>query len=166
MFPIPSRQTRQSGFGLIEALVAMAVLSIGLIGLARLQTHSLRASHSATLRMVAVEKAGEMVERMRANPLGVIDGAGNSSYHLPAGSSTLDAGCADSSGDDAIVCTPQQMAAHDYKRWTDALTAAFPNMEPTGGIAVQTNTTPPTVTVTVNWTEGDKALNYSTTQQL
>jgi type IV pilus assembly protein PilV len=157
---------RARGFGLIEALVAMAVLSIGLVGLARLQTAGLRASHTATLRMVAVEKAIEIVERMRANPLGVVDAAGNSSYDLPAGSATVDAGCADTAAAAAAICTPAQIAAHDYRVWTTDLTRAFPNMSPSGAIDVRTDTTPPTVTVTVNWTERGRALNYTTVQQL
>lgn len=158
--------TRQRGFGLIEALVAMAVLSIGLIGLARLQTHGLRASYTATQRMVAVQKAEEIVERMRANPSGVLNANGASNYDIRASSSFTDHGCDDRPGNAAQACTSAQIAEHDYTRWTTALTEAMPGMTPTGDIAVQVATTPPTVTVTIRWTERAGAQSYATTQQL
>jgi len=161
-----ARVRRQGGFGLIEALVAMAVLSIGLIGLARLQTHALRAAYTATQRTVAVAKAAEIVERMRANPIGVLDANDASSYDIRAGSSFAEHGCDDRPGAVASSCTPAQLAEHDYTRWTASLTRDMPGTSPSGDIAVQTGTTPPTVTVTINWTERSGDKTYATTLQL
>jgi type IV pilus assembly protein PilV len=58
---------KASGFTFIEALVALIVLSIGLLGVAALQLTSLRSNHSASLRSQATLLASDMVDRMRAN---------------------------------------------------------------------------------------------------
>jgi type IV pilus assembly protein PilV len=62
------------GFTLIEVMVAQLVLSIGLLGLAALQTSALRTQEAAAMHTRAVQAAQDMVERMRANPAGVAAG--------------------------------------------------------------------------------------------
>ena len=56
-----------TGFTLIEVLIAMLVLAIGLLGLATLQTYSLRANLSAYTRGQATQLLYDMSDRMRAN---------------------------------------------------------------------------------------------------
>ena len=58
----------QQGFTLIEALVAFLILSIGMLGIASLQTMSLKSGHTAALRTAAVLKVDEILESMRSNP--------------------------------------------------------------------------------------------------
>ncbi len=55
------------GFGLIEVLVSILVLSIGLLGLANLQTNGMRFNHSAYLRTQTTVLAYDIVDAMRAN---------------------------------------------------------------------------------------------------
>jgi type IV pilus assembly protein PilV len=57
----------QGGITLIEILVALLILSIGLLGLANLQAVGLRANHNAYLRSQATFLAYDIVDRMRAN---------------------------------------------------------------------------------------------------
>ena len=57
----------QRGVGLIEVLIAVLVLSIGLLGLASLQVRTLRNSQSALERGVAVVESHAIVDAMRAN---------------------------------------------------------------------------------------------------
>lgn len=57
-----SRQPR--GFTLIEALVALLVLSIGLLGLAAMQIKALQGAHHSYQRSVATIAAQDMVERL------------------------------------------------------------------------------------------------------
>src|SRR5262249_56408603 len=64
----PSRSRRARGFTLIEALVALLVLSIGLLGVAALQLTSLRSNPSSSFRSQATLLAYDVVDRMRANP--------------------------------------------------------------------------------------------------
>ncbi|AHK79224.1 pilus assembly protein PilV [Ectothiorhodospira haloalkaliphila] len=54
----------QTGFSLIEALVALLVLSVGLLGLAGLQLLGMQSSHSAYQRTVASVIAADAGERL------------------------------------------------------------------------------------------------------
>ena len=65
---------RQQGFTLLEVLIALLILSIGLLGLAALQTTSLRSNQMASMRTTATQLAYDMSDRMRANPVGVAAG--------------------------------------------------------------------------------------------
>ena len=62
------------GFTLFEVMIALLVLSIGLLGLAALQTSTLRTGQMADMRTRAVQAAADMVERMHANPSGTAAG--------------------------------------------------------------------------------------------
>lgn len=59
------RRTR--GFTLLEALIALLVLSFGLLGLAGLQLKTLQSSHSSYQRNLANIMASDAVERLWAN---------------------------------------------------------------------------------------------------
>jgi len=58
------RPRRAAGFTLIEILVALVILTIGLLGVAGLQLRSLQTSHSSFERSIATLQARDLVERM------------------------------------------------------------------------------------------------------
>jgi type IV pilus assembly protein PilV len=58
---------RRNGFTLLEVLVALVVLSIGLLGVGKLILFSARANDSAYLRSQATELAYTILDNMRAN---------------------------------------------------------------------------------------------------
>jgi type IV pilus assembly protein PilV len=60
-------RSRSAGFTLVETLVAVLVLSIGLLGVAALQLSSLRSNATATQRTQATFLAHDITDRMRAN---------------------------------------------------------------------------------------------------
>ena len=64
----------QKGLTLLEVLIAVLVLSIGLLGMAGLQTVSMKASQSAYLGSQAAALAYDMADRVRANPDGTYAG--------------------------------------------------------------------------------------------
>jgi type IV pilus assembly protein PilV len=73
----------QSGAGLIEVLIAVLILSFGLLSLAGLLAYSLHISKSASLRATAMQLGLGYAERIRANPTGFSGGIydeTNSSY--------------------------------------------------------------------------------------
>ncbi|NOZ37985.1 MAG: type IV pilus modification protein PilV [Gammaproteobacteria bacterium] len=57
------------GMTLVEVMIALVILSVGLLGLAGLQIHGLRGSSNSNSRVQAVFIASDMAERMRANSL-------------------------------------------------------------------------------------------------
>ncbi|WFM72925.1 type IV pilus modification protein PilV [Halomonas sp. CKK8] len=54
----------QQGFTLVEALVALLVLSIGMLGIASLQLRALQGTHSSLQRTVASLAAQDLQERL------------------------------------------------------------------------------------------------------
>ena len=60
-------RTPQRGFSLIEVLVALLVLSVGLLGYAMLQTMTVRFTQSANYRTQATNLTYELIDQMRAN---------------------------------------------------------------------------------------------------
>jgi type IV pilus assembly protein PilV len=71
MFMLNRRKTSQSGFSLIELLVALIVFSIGLLAIAGLQTVSKRANYESLQRTVAAQVANGALEDMRTNGGGI-----------------------------------------------------------------------------------------------
>ncbi len=162
----------QSGVGMIEVLAALFVLSVGLLGVAGLQAQGLRAGHSASQRSVAVIKAYEIIERMRANPDAVLDSAGATFYAAGFAfdsGSTPDPFCADSDGSGpGAQCTPVQLANYDIFAWKESIDAAFTNMDGQGAINVTLPggpNQPVNVVVTVRWNERGNVQNYTTETQ-
>jgi len=104
----------QHGFSLIEVLVALFVLSIGLLGLAGLQTLGLKFNTQSYQRTQAVLNAYDIVDRIRANAggiaVGVYDDIGIDA--APPGSPP-DCG--------ASACDNTQMADYDIGQWKTSL---------------------------------------------
>ncbi len=70
MNPFPSSTAtarKDAGFTLIEVLVAIVILSFGLLGMVGLQAASLRTNRDARLQSSAIVLAREMAEMMRGN---------------------------------------------------------------------------------------------------
>ena len=112
------RLERQSGFTLIEVLVAVIVLSIGLVGVAGLQAVSLKNNQGAFMRSQASALAYDLADRMRAN----VPGANAGMYDPTAKAAT--AGCKSATG-----CTTQQMAQNDLYEWDAAIATYLPEGE-------------------------------------
>lgn len=68
---------RQTGLTLTDVLIALLVLSVGLLGLAMLQTHALRASNTAQMLYIASNLARDMAERMYGSPAAAAQGKYN-----------------------------------------------------------------------------------------
>lgn len=102
------------GFTLLEVLVAIVVLSIGLLGLAGLMASSLKNSHSAYERTQATWLAYDALDRMRANRQVALAGG----YNLALGAAPGGSG----------------LAAIDLGEWDTTLTNTLPAGD--GSIAV------------------------------
>jgi type IV pilus assembly protein PilV len=117
------RLERESGFGLIEVLVAMLVLAIGLLGLAALQTQGVRFNHDAMVRTQATALAYDIIEKMRANSLNTAAG-GATAYVSPP-----DAAAANfpaPPGPYACVSNGPATPANDLGCWLNAVELALP----------------------------------------
>lgn len=109
----------QSGFTLLEILVAIVVLSIGLLGLAGLQVVSLTNNQTAHYRSIATQQAYDMADRLRANQVGIANGEYDDL--TLANTPASDPDCATN------VCTPAQMADADHFQWQANTGRLLPN---------------------------------------
>ena len=123
---------RQSGFTLLEVLVAILVLSIGLLGLAGLMASSIRNNHSAYQRTQATWLAYDAIDRMRVNRANAI--ATTNNYNIAMGAAT--------SGSAGLAGT-------DVTNWKTTLANALPAGD--GSIAV--NSPSRAVTVIIQWND-------------
>jgi type IV pilus assembly protein PilV len=125
------RSSRECGFTLVEALVALVVLSIGLLGIAGLQITSLKSNHGSATRTQAVYLAYDVIDRMRANPTAAI----NHDYEI------------------AIGATPAggTIAGDDLVAWKQNIKNALPSgfVAPDGSVAF--DATANTFTVSIVW---------------
>ena len=98
------------GFSLVEVLIALLVLSIGLLGLANLQGQSISSSYNAHLRTQATSLARSVIDRMRANrELAAETTSYRTVFTEPPASAGADCSVSD--------CTPEQMASYDMREW-------------------------------------------------
>ncbi len=98
------------GFSLIEVLIALLVLSIGLLGLANLQGQSISSSYNAHLRTQATSLAHSVIDRMRANrELATESASYQTVFEMPPPAAAIDCNIND--------CTPVQIASYDLKQW-------------------------------------------------
>jgi len=63
------RTVLQRGFSLVEVLVALIVLSVGLLGIAAMYVETLRANRDALVRTQAIALASDLADRIRSNRL-------------------------------------------------------------------------------------------------
>lgn len=123
----------ESGFTLMEVLIAVLVLSIGVLGLAGLQTVGVRVNNSAHMRSVATQLSYDMVDRVRANRSGFLEG----DYNNP---SAGDNSCfPDDDTSTPNSCSPLQVAQEDASEWNAMLSQLLPS----GTGAVCLDSTPP-----------------------
>src|ERR1700722_14320550 len=106
IYKLRGSTSRSGGFTLIEVLVSLVVLSIGLLGTAKLMLVSSHANDSAYLRSQATELAYEILDNIRANQQQAIAGA----YATTIAAAPTDPGftCIG-----AGACTPDNLALYD-----------------------------------------------------
>lgn len=128
---VSSGPTRRfQGFSLIEMLIALLVLSIGLLGMAGLQAYSLRNNTSAYQRSQANTLVYDILDSMRSNRAAALQGNYNVGYTV------------DPSGSDQF--------AQDLYNWKQRLSLLLPS----GTGEVTCNSTTGLCRVTVIWDDG------------
>ena len=123
---------RCAGLTLVEVLIALLVMSVGILGLATLQTSSINFNAEANRRTQATILAYEMADRMRANRPAALGGAYTIAIQNPI-----------------PACAPPSIAGNvatqDISAWRSSLVCRLPSG--TGSIAL----TGTVFTLTVQW---------------
>lgn len=164
--------SKQQGFTLLESMLTLFVLTIGILGVAGMQTQSIRSGGVALQRTIVVLKAEEMIERMRANRYKMnpntaltsqeINANAVSLYSLYHGATGTMAGC-----NTGTVCTTAELVQNDVALWNAELDALLPGV-PVTDITVQAPGAggASRVTINISWTDRDDVFNYTVTSFL
>lgn len=137
----------QAGLSLIEVMVAVFVISFGLLGVAAIQITGLKNNHSAYYRSTATVLAYDMLDRMRANKKGLIAGEYDTSGAFLDGKTTPG--------------TSGTMSGTDKEEWLAALGNQLPGAK--GKVEAAANAA--TLRVSVQWNDG-RGTGGSATQML
>lgn len=155
------------GFSLVEVLVALIIVSVGLLGIAKMQALLIADSGVSRVRALVALEASSLAASMHANrdywasaPPGV--SVSVNPANAPAVSASGDAAL--SSGVSAAVanpqacestvvtyCTPANMAGYDLAQWGLAMQSLLPSA--TSQIQCQDANLQVYCTITIDWTE-------------
>lgn len=138
------QRINNKGFTLLEVLVALVVLSVGMLGIAALYVDSVSRGRSALARTKAVVLVADMADRIRANSIA------GAAY----GGAAADNGCADGAAAGSKLCTPAEMAAHDLMLWQATIAdprVGLPNGA--GSVTHDGTSNPDTYVISISWTE-------------
>jgi type IV pilus assembly protein PilV len=107
----------QAGFTLTEALTSVLIMSVGLLGVAALQSRSLAGSFTAAARSQAVIAASDIAARMRANPMDytAVEPADHACRQVHFAHTHQ-----------ARDCSTLELAADDLADWRAAVAATLP----------------------------------------
>lgn len=130
---------------MVESLVALVVLSVGMLGIAGLYVSTLKAERTAQLRTQAVSLVTDMMDRIRANA--PARGAYDLTKGYPSDPPTTH-NCVAS----ATPCTSQDLAADDLANWVQTAKTILPGPGE-ADVSVTANGQTDVYTVSVSWQE-------------
>lgn len=170
------------GIGILEVLIALVVVSIGVLGLAGTQLNVMRVAKGSNNRSQAVFYAETIIEEMRANPSAVstmaFDGLDSATFNCNAAPAPY---CSAYPGGPAVTPSCLTDAAKTSNgffsvacgQWTGAESVnGISDNLPAGTIAVTCDNAPctatSTYTITVTWSETEIVddLDVGTTKQV
>ena len=121
------------GFSLIEVLVAVFVLSIGVLGVGGLQMTAKRANFEAVQRTTAAALVNDILERMRANTTQLATYTNSGAGRTLTGSTMAAIAC-------SADCTQVQVSQYDLYEWERAIDGVTSQIggNNTGGLSLPT----------------------------
>jgi type IV pilus assembly protein PilV len=158
-----------AGFSLVEVLVAMIVISIGLLGIAKLQAVALSSTSTGGKRALAAIQAASLASSMHADrAYWCLAATLYCSGPAPA-TATITGATVSSPSDPRLTsgvncwtsrpCTPVQMASYDLTTWATSAQSMLPSYTATIACPLPPANYPLTCTITLTWTENTVAAN-------
>lgn len=131
---------------MVEVLVALVVLSIGMLGIAALYVETMRTNRTAITRTQAVALVTDMADRIRANP------RARAAYESASyGAGPAFRGCAT-----GMNCSAALLAEDDLAWWIQTVQATMPGGNPVATVVYTVGPgggAPDRYTINVAWTE-------------
>jgi type IV pilus assembly protein PilV len=149
---------KQKGFSLIEVLVALVVIAIGLLGIAKMQVLALTETANASRRSIAAIEAASLVASMHANNYYWASGFAPASFTV-VGTNISDPTLSQPVNcDNGAQCTAAQLAAYDVQQWAKELASVVPNPSSTIG-CTNTPGVPVVCSIEISWSEQQMGVN-------
>jgi type IV pilus assembly protein PilV len=160
---------RSRGFNLIEAMVALVIISVGLLGIAKMQALAMASTGSAKMRSLAALEAASLASALRADRT-----YWSNITTAPGVTVTFQDGAVKTSTDGALLATPvcesasacttaSDMVAYNLTNWAKDLATQMPKNTATLTCTAGSATVPVTCTVVLNWAESRVAINNQAT---
>lgn len=154
MNPIVEKQSFSRGFTLLEVMIAVLVLSIGLLGLAALQTYAMGNNQAANYRTQATNLAYQLLDMARSHRGAVADSGGNLmavNYNvqslLSATNGTWSSIASSKPGVHTACTVAQNPVTCDRERWINSVRASLPE----GRARTSFDTATGEVTIEICW---------------
>ena len=138
-YPSETHRRRAQGFTLVEVLIALIVLSVGMLGIAGLYLHSIQAGRTSVFRHHAINLAGDIADRIRANPTAGVN------YQAAGKDNNCMSGTVD--------CSPLEMAENDIDVWDEQAQETLPGGQVAIAFTDNGVAAPDTYQITLTWTE-------------
>jgi type IV pilus assembly protein PilV len=169
---------RSRGFSLMEVMVALIVICVGLLGIAKMQALSLSNSTTSRMRSLAAIEAASLASAMHSNrqywantaPATVTVNPGaitSTDAALTAAVTATNPGACLGAPGTISQCAALPLAAYDLARWNTSLSALLP--PPPAPTAMATIScpaiagTPTSCTIQISWGERAIAINQQET---
>ena len=150
------------GFSLIEVMVALIVIAVGLLGIAKMQSLALMATANASKRGLAAIEADSLAASMHVNRSYGASGLAPAQFTVTNGviSDPTLATVVDCTSTGAAPCTASQVAAYDVQQWGTQIQTILPN--PTTSTVTCTKVVtavPISCTIQIVWSETTVSVN-------
>ena len=119
---ILSQSCAARGASLLEVLIAIVIMSFGLLAMGGMTASSIQYGKMAQFQTVGVQLASDFADRMRANT----DGFAGNSYNKTSVYSSVTAVITSPLCLVATKCTGQELAAIDIAEWRNSLRTGLP----------------------------------------
>jgi type IV pilus assembly protein PilV len=154
-----SQRRSSRGFSLVEVMVALVVTSVGLLGLAKMESLALSSTGVAGQRSLAAIQASSLAAMMHANrdywaSLLVIANSPITVDATPANNFSTAVPCTFAS-----PCLPQAMADYDLQQWATALQGLLPGYQATITCATTPTAGVVSCAIQIQWAESSVALS-------
>jgi type IV pilus assembly protein PilV len=171
---------RAPGFSLIEVMIALIIISVGMLGIAKLEAVVLSSTGTSRLRALVALEAESLADAMHADrdfwdgtsgdwtsTVGVSITVANGTASLSATNSAHLASALSTPPTCTTTCAPANLAGYDLTQWASGsgspaiggLAQLLKNSTSSISCLAVTATNPASCTVTINWNENTVAAN-------
>jgi type IV pilus assembly protein PilV len=178
--------SRALGFSLVEVMIALIIISVGMLGIAKLEAVVLSNTGSSRMRALVALQAASLADSMHADrdfwdgtsngnsdwtsPLGVSVTITSGTAALAATNSSHLASALSSPPTCTSACTPVNLAGYDLTLWASGsagiggLAQLLKNSTSTITCTAATVLNPASCTITISWNENTVAANQQEAQ--